>query len=241
MGIFYKNSLPFTPRPDLSFSESIVFGQKFGRRKFFFTVLYCSPSKLVNSHEFADFKSNLNNLHGRMNTENPFATFYTGDFNGHSKCWWKMASQSRRVKKLKSFFTSLNLSQVISDPTNFHPGKRPSCIDLIVTDQPNLVLDSRTRRSLDSKCHHQIIYSKINLRIPPPPPPFERPLWHFDNAKVDLNQRSIKQFPWQHHHSLNSNPNWRVKTFRDVLLNIKNNSIPKSVKRYISCDPPLDY
>ena len=42
VGLFYKNSLPFIIRNDLSFDESIVVEVKFGRKKIFFTVLYRS-------------------------------------------------------------------------------------------------------------------------------------------------------------------------------------------------------
>ena len=56
---------------------------------------------------------------------------------------------------------------IISEPTNFKPNCNPSCIDLVVTAQPNLILDSGTRASLDSYCHHQIIHCKVNIRIPP--------------------------------------------------------------------------
>ena len=122
VGIFYKNSLPLTPRPDLSFSESIVVELKFGRRKLLFTVLYRSPSNSVNSPEFADFKSNLKNLHDKINTEKPFASFYTGDFNGHSKFWWESGVTTPEGKEIEELFTSLNLSQVISEPKNFQPG-----------------------------------------------------------------------------------------------------------------------
>ena len=59
-------------------------------------------------------------------------------------------------------FGEMYLTQLISEPTNFTPNKNPTCIDLLITDQPNLVLDSGTRPSLDSKCHHQIVYGKIN-------------------------------------------------------------------------------
>ena len=53
-------------------------------------------------------------------------------------------------KEIDDLFTSLGLYQVISEPTNFEPNSKPSCIDLIITDQPNLILDSGTRASLDS-------------------------------------------------------------------------------------------
>ena len=52
---------------------------------------------------------------------------------------------------------------------HFTRNKNPSCIDLVITDQPNLVLDSGTRASLDSFCHHQITYCRVNFNIPPPP------------------------------------------------------------------------
>ena len=81
-----------------------------------------------------------------------------------------MEIQPLKVWKLKILLTSLDLSQIISEPTNFEPNKNPSCIDLIITDQPNLILSCGTRGSLDSYCHHQIIYCKVNFRMPPPPP-----------------------------------------------------------------------
>ena len=40
-----------------------------------------------------------------------------------------------------------------------------SCIDLIFTSQPNLVVDSGVHPSLHSNCHHQIVYAKFNLKI----------------------------------------------------------------------------
>ena len=77
--------------------------------------------------------------------------------------------------EIENLITSLDLSQIISEPTNFEASKNPSCIDLIITEQHNLNLDSGTRDSLNSS-NHQIIYCKVNLRIPPPPP-FERTIW----------------------------------------------------------------
>ena len=56
--------------------------------------------------------------------------------------------------EIKHLLSSLGLSQVICEPTNFEPNKKPSCIDLVITDQLDLVLDSGTRASLDPYCHH---------------------------------------------------------------------------------------
>ena len=94
--------------------------------------------------------------------------FFTGDFNAHSQFWWTDGDTTPKGTEIENLLTSLGLAQVISEPTNLEPNKNPSCIDLVVTDQPHLILDSGTRASLDPYCHHQIIYCKVNFRIPPP-------------------------------------------------------------------------
>ena len=128
-------------------------------------------------------------------------------------------------------------SQVITEPTNFEPNKNPSCIDLVITDQPNLILDSRTRPSLDSFCHHQIIYCKANINLPPLPP-YEREIWHYHRANVTLLRRSISNFPWLQHLNINSAPNWQTKTSTKIFLNIMSNFIPHETKKITPRDLP---
>ena len=199
VGLFYKNSLPLNVRRDLSFDESIVVELKFNRKKFYLTVLYRSPSFNHASPEFRDFQLNLKNLYSKVKAKNPL--------NGKSHLWWPHGDETPEGRELEDMFTSLGLSQVISEPTNFDPGKKPSCIDLIVTYQLNIILDPF--------CHHQIIYCKVNFRIPPPTP-FERKIWHFIRANTAAIKRS--SFPWIQHLSLNTDPNWQVKIFTDTLL-----------------------
>ena len=79
--------------------------------------------------------------------------FFTGDYNAHSQFWWPGGNTTPEGTEIENLFTSLGLSQVICEPTNFEPNKNPSCIDLVITDQPNLILDCGTRASLDSYCH----------------------------------------------------------------------------------------
>ena len=141
---------------------------KFGRKKLFFTVLYRSPAFHHTSPEFLDFLSNFTNLYSKIKNENPYASFFTGDFNGHSQLWWPDGDTTAEGREIENLLSSLSLPQLISEPTNFEPNKKPSCIDLVITDQPNLVLDSGTRASLDPFCHHQITYCKVNFNIPPP-------------------------------------------------------------------------
>ena len=117
----------------------------------------------------------------------------------HTPCFGGlMATQLQKSTKIEELFTKLDLSQLISEPTNFEPHKNPSCIDLIVTEQPNIILDSGTRVSLDSYCHHQIVHCKVNFRIPRPLP-FDRKIWHFNRANSATIKRSMTSFPWRHY------------------------------------------
>ena len=75
---------PFAVNDD----ESIVIELKFGRKKICFTVLYRSPAFNHASLKFQTFLSNFKHLNLKIKGENPFATFFTGDFNAHSKFWW---------------------------------------------------------------------------------------------------------------------------------------------------------
>ena len=143
---------------------------KFRNKKVFFTVLYRSPSHKYNSVEFQNFLHNFQTLSSSTKAENPYACFYTGDFNAHSQSWWCDGDTNAEGNLIDDLFSSLNLSQIIIEPTNFTPNCRPSCIDLIATDQPNIVLDSGVRASLDLKCHHQVIFCQSNMGIPIPIP-----------------------------------------------------------------------
>ena len=98
-------------------------------------------------------------------------------------------------------------------------------------------MDSGTRSSPDIFCHHQIIYCKINFKLPPPPP-FEREIWYYHRANRDLLKRCMSNFPWEQHLNLNRNPDWQAKEFTKILLNIVSNFIPHEVKKILPRDNP---
>ena len=150
------------------------------------------------SPEFKVFLSNFTNLYSKIKNENQYASFFTGDFNGHSQFWWPDGDTTSEGREMENLISSLNLSQLISEPTNFEPNKNPYYIDLFITDQPNIV--------------HEITYCKVNFNIPPPPP-FERKIWYYDRANIPLLKRSMFEFPWLQHSNINQDPNWQVKTF----------------------------
>ena len=84
VGLFYKNSLPVIVRNDLSFDELIVVELKFGRKKYF---LLFYIELLLLTIPLLNFKISCQTLYSKIKTENPFAIFFTGDFNAHSQLW----------------------------------------------------------------------------------------------------------------------------------------------------------
>ena len=237
VGIFYKETLPLRVRPDLSFDECLVSELRFGRKKIFFTVIYRNPCHKASSPEFELFLSNFENLHKRVKLENPYVSFFAGDLNGHSKSWYEDGDTNAEGAALNSLFTELDLDQIISEPTHFfNDHSNPSCIDVIVTDQPNLVLDSGVRPSLDPLVHHQMTFCKLNFKIPPPPK-YDRKLWHFKKAQTNLIKTAIKSFPWERRLGNLNDPSDQVNLLNETILNIMSNFVPNEIKRYRPSEP----
>ena len=130
-------------RNDLSFDECLVTELKFGRKKNFFTVFYRNPEHKATSTEFENFLTNFDHLYQLIKNENPYASFFAGDVNGHTQAWFPAGNTNAEGIKLDELFSSLNLHQIINEPTHFFRDDcTPSCIDIILTDQQNLVLNS---------------------------------------------------------------------------------------------------
>ena len=176
----------------------------------FFTVLYRNLINKVDSPEFINFVTNFDNLYQKIVAEKPYSVFFTGDFIAKSLRWWSEGASDDEGNQLDNLFSDLNLSPIISEPTHFRDNCLPSCIDLIITDQPNLVLDSGVRPSLDSLCKHQITFCKTNFSIPPPPS-YRRKVWQYNEAESVLITRAMNQFSWvERLDQLKENPSLQV-------------------------------
>ena len=95
-----------------------------------FITLYRSPSQ--NQDDFQAFIDNLEMNLETLAQRNPFLTLVIGDFNTKSKHWW-----SQDTTKSLQF----GISQIIKEATHILKSFS-SCIDLIFTAQPNLVVES---------------------------------------------------------------------------------------------------
>ena len=116
-----------------------------------------------------------------------------------------------------------DLHQLISQPTHILV-TLSSCIDLIFTDQPNLVINCATRPSLHPNCHHRIMYCKLlNLEIVYPPL-YQRLAWDFKRANTDSIRKAIKMVDW-HFMFLNKTVHEQISVLNNVLFNSLSNYI----------------
>ena len=103
----------------------------------------------------------------------------------------KSDKTSYEDSKIEGITSQFVLQQLINEPTH-HSRESPSCIDLIFTSQPNLVMESGLYSLLHEDCHHQIIYAKFNLKTYYPPL-YERDIWHYRKANTENVTKAIDQ------------------------------------------------
>ena len=162
-------------------------------------------------------------LIGDIIAKNLFFLQITGEVNVRSTNWWKNDLSTSEGTQVDSLTTSYGLSHIISDPKDILPNSS-SCIDLIFTNQPNLVTESGVHPSLHPKCHHQIVFAKLNLKVEYPPL-YKRLIWDYKNADIPSINRAIDIFNWGN--SLESkNVYGQVHFFNKTILNIFHNYIP---------------
>ena len=99
-----------------------------------------------------------------------------------------------------------------------------------------MIIDSSVRSSLHPNCHHQIVFTKLNLQIEYPPP-YLREIWHYRAANTGLIRRAIKELTWERAFS-NTSVNEKVDIFNRTILNILSNFIPHEIIVCDDKDPP---
>ena len=124
--------------------------------------------------------------------------------------------------------------QIISKPTHVQRNSS-SCIDLIFTDQPSLVINNGVHASLHSSCHHQIIHCTLNLNIVYPPP-YQRLLWNYKKADASKIQKALKLVNWDRLLE-NKNVDSQVIVLNDIILNIFRNFVPNKYVTFDGKDP----
>ena len=231
--IYYKESLPFIRRDDLTSLNECVVGE-IKVKNYKVTCIYRSPNQTTD--ETYDFLYEIDQTWSKIANETPTCSFVLGDLNAKCTNWWSNGSNNSCGQDLYTLSSLLGYTQLINEPTNLEPNKSPSCIDLIFASQPNLVLESGVHPSLCNTCHHQIVFAKVSFKTFLPSP-YNREIWHYKRANVALIQKSIENFDWCKAFR-NLGINDQVELFTNTLFNIFRNFIPHETIKCTYKDPP---
>ena len=232
--LYFRDGLPIKRRDDLELlQEMIVSEATISRKKIFVINLYRSPSQ--NSEQFEMFINNLQRVLDNIRNERPHCILFTGDFNCRSSQWWAEDIENPEGAALDEFIETNGLHQLIDEPTNIR-NEGMSCIDLIITDQPNMFADYGVHPSLDRNCQHQVIFGNLNMSLPSPPP-YKRTVWHYSKANMELIRNSINNVDWVSSPNPLS-PSEMVEHFTKTLYAIMSLYIPNETIRINDKDPP---
>ena len=127
-----------------------------------FLVLYIFPCQFPD--EFETFSDNFEMTLDILGQKNPFLMTTIGDFNAKSKNWYSQDKTSFEGRTTEIITSQFGLYQLIDETTHLMENSS-SCIDLIFTSQPDLVVESGVHPSLHPNCHHQIVFAKFSLMV----------------------------------------------------------------------------
>ena len=161
----------------------------------------------------------------------------TGDFNARSPLFWDEESVETAKGKALSNLALLNgLEQIINQPPQFPRPGIETCIDHIFTNQRNTIIDSGVIPSPDPFRKHSIIYGKINLSVPSPPP-YKRVIWEYNNSDALKISESLSSLDWYVVFK-DKTPDEMVDFFQTKFLAIMNSNIPNKIVTINDRDAP---
>ena len=187
--------------------------------------------------ELNAYMQNLELSMKNIKSQSPFCSFFIGDFNCHNKAWLNTDKTDIQGELLNDIIVENGFQQLVNEPTHFM-GNSNTCIDLVITDQPNLVNECCVIPSLHNRCHHFLNHTEINIANTPPPAYYRR-IWHYNRANGDAIRSALTSFPWkQQLCTLSHSPDLQVNLLTETIINVCTNFIPNSLQRVKARDPP---
>ena len=111
-----------------------------------------------------------------------------------------------------------------------------SCIDLIFCTNKNIISNHGVDVTIFEKCHHNIIYGKINiwaLLLPA----YIREIWDYSKANIENINKATSNFNWTKVFE-NLSVDEKVELLNKTLLNIYRNYTPNKKIKCDYCQPP---
>ena len=144
-----------------------------------------------------------------------------GDLNAKLTTWCRSDKSIYEGSRIDGLVSNYGLQQLINEPTH-RTGSSSTCIDLLFCSQPNLVMDSSVHPSIHPNCHHHIIYVKFEIKVYYPPP-YEKEVWHYQNADSNAIKKQSQIFLGKGH----------LKTFMLMKKSLVLIKLSKTLSNYI--------
>ena len=100
----------------------------------------------------------------------------------------------------------------------------------------NIISNHGVNVSIFDKCHHIIIYGKINIRVHLPPT-YVREVWDYEKTNIENIKKAIFNFDWNKTFE-NLSVDEKVDFLNKNLLNIFRNYIPNKTSKFDYRQPP---
>ena len=223
--IYYKDHPSLVERPEMTtFNECLVCKVKSGSSRLLLGHCYRSPSQ--DSDQFDLFKQKWEQTIQNIYDCSPTASIFIGDFNARNSDWWAGDTTTTQGNDLSEISAQYDLHQIIDGPTHILPNSS-SCIDLIFSSTTAFVSESGILPSLHPRCHHQVVFTKLNFKVRFPPA-YQRRIWDFNRANPETIKRALDGINWEMvFHDLNVDG--RVSFLTDCILNVFRNLIPNKI------------
>ena len=167
-----------------------------------------------------------------------FPPIILGNFRARSKCWWSLDKQSKEGGSLFLISSISGYTQLTNSATHI-TGNSSSCVDLIFTQQPNLVISSGVHAPLRNNCHRQKAFANINILIEYLPP-YHRLIWDYSNADILNIRKSISSINWSHLFSGN-HIDIQFSVFEECVLKVFKNFVPNKYVVFDDKEPAWMY
>ena len=231
--LFIKENIELTRYPDIEqISNPSIFCKVKLTKETELTlgVVYRSP----NSDREGNEKINLQietvcNTFYNKNNNNKLIIL--GDFNYPDINWTKQTSNRDDEHKSTIFLNTVQdnyLTQMIDRPTHYRPLSKPTLIDLLLTNEPELFKDIKLDPPF-GKSHHQIISFELNLSLYQDKG--QTVLKHqIDKGDYDKMRNYVQSVNWDNKFMDNTDIDIWWENFEDVITESKDKFIPK--KKY---------
>ena len=227
--IHYKEHIPLIKKDNIyTLDDCLVTEIRSQGEECFLTCIYCSTSQ--GHDEFVDFCSKFDLLLSNINNEFPLCSVITRDFNAHCWRWWHNDITNSAGQEIDSLTLSAGFKQIVDNPTHV-VNNSISCIALLFCTKQNAILNYGVGVSIYDKCHHNIIFCKINIRVSLPPV-YIHEVWDYSQVNVENIKYVISNFNWSKAFE-NLPVDGKVKHLNETLLRIFRNYV---LNKNIKCD-----